>query len=1162
MNRFVHASDAAAPPYLCWQADAPVGKTTLLADYVLRPPRDTDILNFFISPTHGNTRAAFEEEMAQQLTLLRLSEPCDLSSIRGPRQWRRLFTAAAEKSLTQGRRLLLVVDGLDDDVAWSGARTGDAPAPPSNQDSRRSADGSIAALLPLAPPPGMRIIVSLRRCLRFPDDLAPSHPVRLPAHLWALRPLDGLPGVRSIQSAASGAGQAVQRFLAVSGGGLRETDLAELTGFPTGELSSVLQGPQGRAVVIDDPTFETYALVQADLVTAVTAQMGHGAAARRTRELLAWCDRWRAAGWPEQTPPYPLAHQLRVLATAAQRSAYVLDWPRLRRLASTAGTDTALAQLQAFEEEIDTAPDTGNRLAMLVALACLRTLLHRQAHQVPPEAARLLVRLGNVERARALACSAPTAQMRAVHLADVAVEMARAGHAGAEAVAHEAAGCLPPFNPQHPQGAHDPTALPQLLDAAKELMSLHAPNAARPLLRAVVRDRGAGIEVLCAAAAMLRTAQDPQAAAALFEHAQMLAEGGLRQRTAAVELWGALARALPQFGTCAGDQIEAVCADLHPSDGLPRVDVLAVAACALAQLPAKRRKPAGTLLRQALAQITAALTDPDALSADDLSHLGRDLAGTLARLTQAVDAAGVGRNALADIDHLLQALPEHLRTGVLGDVISERAQFLARAAEERRASEDDAAAADARQRKNAQRRAKAWMLAPAQFNTTTVTEPDHAVRKSSRTAAAQRTPSRPATSDLPTPTGPTALIQAAENELLAGNALTARKLLDEALRPLPACRTITGAHNRWSTDLVQALGTIGQFDHGEAIAAQATDAEDHARHLAALALGGCLGGHRQASTHAHRAARLLPSDADSPTRSAVAQALAYTGDAQAALTAADALQGIQKRQALTAVAAALAPRCPDEAARIAEQLTEALARRISPGSSLRVLPELAALLLAFPQGRQPDPRLRETLHLAATHVTDTPQTQHPPSLALLALLQQLGHLAPDTLPPHAGPLQRQHPSRHAHTPGAEPAVLAVLAALNEDTATLRHFTDTAQTPTQRAAVLYTAAAHLAASPTPLTPDSQAPDKTARTCLALAHSAGDGTPPNTPHAHHLTRLLLTPDTWTHAIPLLPQLAPQALTHLSRFSQKTEEPTDHSETQHHYRDMRTDAPNDEK
>ncbi len=378
MNAFVRDSSSTAPSYLCWHAEAPVGKTVLLADYVMRPPRGPDVLNFFVSAAHRtNTRAEFEEHMTEQIETFLGSPP--RPAPRGVRQWRRLFAEAAEESVRHGRKLLLVVDGLDDDVAWPGiAADGEPPA------TGGTARQSIAALLPMSPPPGMRVIVSFRRCVRFPDDLPTGHPLRLREHLRALAPIGGVPQVRQTPPAANALGGTVVGLLAAAGGGLRTADLAELAGLPADRLDRLVQGPEGRSLVLEDPVFQTYALADPGLAQAVREGLGDEETARHTRALLAWSQRWRTAGWPEGTPPYPLAHQLRLLTDSADRAAYVLDMSRLRRLAVTAGSDAALAQLDAFEEEVKATATNPGSLTVLAPLTVARALLRGETREVPP----------------------------------------------------------------------------------------------------------------------------------------------------------------------------------------------------------------------------------------------------------------------------------------------------------------------------------------------------------------------------------------------------------------------------------------------------------------------------------------------------------------------------------------------------------------------------------------------------------------------------------------------------------------------------------------------------------------------------------------------------------------------------------------------------------
>ncbi|MFJ3659205.1 hypothetical protein ACIPPM_01905 [Streptomyces sp. NPDC090119] len=1115
MNSFVREPSSAAPAYLCWHADAPVGKTALLADYVRRSPRGIDILNFFVSAEHGSdTRAEFEAQVSDQIReLLQTSEPRRPA---GSREWHRLFAEATKRN----GKLLLVVDGLDDDVAWS------APA-------ARGVRGSIAALLPLAPPPGMRVIVSLRRCVRFPDDLAPTHPLRRPEYQHTLTALTGIPLIRRTPPDTTPLGIKMARILAVSGGGLRTEDLAELADFPTESVDRWAQGPGGRALVFEDPVLGTYTLAQPAHATATRASLAAEGVARCTRQLLAWSSRWRTAGWPDGTPPYPLIHQLRLLTDPDERAEYVLDLPRLRRLVAQVGPDAALAQLDRLEEEIG-APDTApGSLAILIRLAVTRDVLRGESRAVPSGAPALLVRLGETERARALARSATTAADRAVHLADVAVELAHAERDDAEAVAREAAELYCPV----PLDAHADPELPVLLlGAADALASLKSHDAARLLLHAVVGDRTAGTEVLTRAAALLTTVGDPALLTVLRERAEDLSQGGVRARAVAVDLWGALARATPMASVPDGDRIEAICKELEPEDGLGAVDVLAVAVSALSALPHQRRNVPRGLLRDALDRITEALADPDALSPDDQAHLRRELAGTLAHLTRAVGDAAPLRSELDDMRRMLDSLPEQLRIGVLGDVTAERARAVAEVAEARRAEKDAKAVAAAKEAKNAARRAEYPKAKQREKEKQRTLQESRGKRTAAQTPppVQVRTPG-PGT---PRPHRPSTglppadaiqhpehlrLLQEADSRLGTGDLLRSRQLLVAALRHSPlSSATPLPALAGWQADLVQALGMAGEFSEAEALA---HEMPDRARHFAALSLGCSLGGHTAPGAHyAREAARLATGDADPALANAVAQALAHAGAGSAAQSLVTG-RVAEKRQALTAVAAGLVRHDPEEAARIAQPLIEALVLRSDGDTTLRTIPELAALLLAHPDIRHPGRRLREALRLALVPAARAAQSWHAPSMTVLALLARIGCVPGEESDTVAGMVDRWHRSlQHRQQPYAE---LALLAAVYGDEDALRCHTEAAPTPYGRATALSAVATYLAGTPVALATDSRADDRVLRTCLALARAAGDGRPPDLMAARSLVRGLLETGAWAHSIPLLPVIAPAAL-----------------------------------
>ncbi|MFD7102959.1 hypothetical protein [Streptomyces celluloflavus] len=1186
MKVFVQESRPGAPSYLCWHADGPVGKTTLLAGYVRqKPPIGSDILTFFVSAAHGtDTRAEFENEIAGQIDrfLGRSGSPVP----KGARAWNALFAEAAAKSARCGRNLLLVVDGLDDDVAWSGhvsgpglAGKGGTPKPRAHFGGkpesparvvRRPASKSIAALLPSLPPPNMRVIVSLRRCAPLPRDVSEKrHPLRQSRHLRTLLPIAGVPKLRQPPPDAAALGEPVAALLAVADGGLRTTDLAELTGLSADHLDRLVQGPAGRALVTEDPLLGTYALADSHLVRAVREDLGEATVLRYTEELLIWSRRWHAAGWPDDSPPYPLRHQLRLLTGTAERAAYILDLLRLRQLARTVGPDIPLAQLDSFEREISATADItsdADRLATLTSLYGARSLL-RRAHDtyVPDGAPALYVRLGDAERARGLARSAPTAVDRAVHLADMAVELAYVGqpsvgraNLNADALVRETAEWLARDRAhQGYTGAfRDPEPYVRLLCAAGTLARLNGPGAARPIFRAVLQGPAAGTAAITEAAGKL------DAVMTLYSRAETLSAGDLRARTAAVELYGALAQVAPYLGRYAGNRIEAVCEELGDTEGLRSVDVLATAASVLVALPAKRHRRAAEQLRKARARMHQAIealrdsdSPSDALSEADRAHLRRELAGTLERLAMAT----VAMEAMGDPDgirHQMEAVPEDHRVGMLGDPLLERAQSILDAAEIERARRADKTAQAAAEKSEMERKAKrrkddaeravlrkARMAHSAQVTQTpqpTQTEPED-----TRSSSPPRRPNphrrstgllRPG--DGPYPDRPEQpllpLLLEADDQVSAGHLLRARELLEAALRSRPAAQPASSSYlpEGWTVELCQAMGAAGASDEAEALVQHLPDTHARARHLAAFSLGCSLAGHDDPGTrYARAAARLVLAGTAPDLANAVAQALAHAGD-EAAATAMATGDTAQRLQALTAVAAGLVRHCPEAAARVAEPLVEVLARRMGTGSPHVPLPELAALLLAFPDVRNPAPRLSDVLGRAAHRVAAPSMAAPAWSMAVLALLERLRCLPDEAVSAVESSVGRWRRARHSGP--QPPAELALLAAVNGDTAAVLRHADAARTPDGRATALGTAATHLAGTQVAPAADSGAHDRVIRTCLALARAADHGSPPAEETARDIVLELLRSDAWTRTIPLLPSLAPGALGHLGAMA----------------------------
>jgi hypothetical protein len=140
--------DAVGSSYMWWRAGAWSGKSALMSSFVLDPPPGVRVVSFFVTARYaGNSnRAAFVEIVTEQLAeILGESFPPFLTPDRRERLWFQLFADAAAFCRERGLRLVLVVDGLDEDRGVTGPGA-----------------CSIAGLLPINPPDGARVVVAGR----------------------------------------------------------------------------------------------------------------------------------------------------------------------------------------------------------------------------------------------------------------------------------------------------------------------------------------------------------------------------------------------------------------------------------------------------------------------------------------------------------------------------------------------------------------------------------------------------------------------------------------------------------------------------------------------------------------------------------------------------------------------------------------------------------------------------------------------------------------------------------------------------------------------------------------------------------------------------------------------------------------------------------------
>ncbi|ADJ44105.1 hypothetical protein AMES_2282 [Amycolatopsis mediterranei S699] len=442
LERFCRESDP-APSYAWWRADAWSGKTALMASFVLDPPEEVRLVAFFISArdAESDNRTGFLAAVIPQLAeVLGIPEPEKACASDFPG----LLDAAAEASAKGGRRLILVVDGLDEDRAAGGA-------------------GSIAALLPRRPAHGMRVIVSGRSSPGIPPVLHQHHPLRDAAIVRELAPSPAASAVRQdkerdldrLLHAEAGEARDTLGLLVAARGGLSRDDLVELIGrgsalpAPDDGVASGIGGPDQvesrvRAILnsVGSRVFsrrearcnpgsapEIYLLGHEGLQDEAVLRFGEEALQAYRDRITAWADGYRDQGWPVSTPQFLLLGYPRLLQDAGQLERLVecvTDLARQERLLEVSGGEaSAQAEIAAAHAAVSASarPD----VVSLVKLAVHRADLGARNARTPARLPALWARLGKFDRAEALARSISARERRIDAVCELAQALARVG---------------------------------------------------------------------------------------------------------------------------------------------------------------------------------------------------------------------------------------------------------------------------------------------------------------------------------------------------------------------------------------------------------------------------------------------------------------------------------------------------------------------------------------------------------------------------------------------------------------------------------------------------------------------------------------------------------------------------------------------------------------
>ncbi|MGW1785777.1 hypothetical protein ACWCQQ_42875 [Streptomyces sp. NPDC002143] len=417
-------------PYAWWRGEPWAGKSALLSTFVLNPPERVEVVGFFLASFASDANAFTDALLEQLAALLEEPVPASLGLAARDASRRRLLRAAAERCRAMGHRLVLVVDGLDQDQG----------AQPS------SGLPSIASLLPSTPADGVQVIVTSRPDPNVAMELSPGHPLhRCRARLLAVsRHGERREHLARRELNALLAGDPHHRevlgLLTASGGGLSRAELEELSGLATFEIDQLFDGAFGRTVA---HRVDTTALEQRHILTFAHESLREEADGRfgvhvlgNYRERLhAWADIYRREGWPDRTPGYLARGYPQLLAATSDTArllALALDRARHDRLSVTTGS--AAASFTEIEAALRLVHGDGSRdLVTLVRLVVCRHELEHRAPDVPPGLPAAWAALGRVAKAQSLAQSITDPAERARSLEEVAaVAAGTADREGAE----------------------------------------------------------------------------------------------------------------------------------------------------------------------------------------------------------------------------------------------------------------------------------------------------------------------------------------------------------------------------------------------------------------------------------------------------------------------------------------------------------------------------------------------------------------------------------------------------------------------------------------------------------------------------------------------------------------------------------------------------------
>ncbi|MGO9959763.1 MAG: hypothetical protein ACLP50_27930 [Solirubrobacteraceae bacterium] len=355
-----------------WEVGGPwAGKTALLSHFVAAAPGEVDVVAYFLVRRQADADSArFLSVANQELAWLLDEDPP--SRAEAADVFRDLWARATERAERADRHLLLVVDGLDEDLS--------------------SAKGlpSVASLLPAAAGGRTHVLVASRPYPELPGDVDLDHPLRTAKHVLAesgaakalaaraweeLRSL--LRSAQREDHAMLALAREVVAVLSAARGPLAAKDLADLTDCDRFDLDEVLGDYVARILQpIADNGNRRYGFAHETLAEASERFFEqHGSSQQDRQKLDAWADHYASLGWPaSDTPSYLFDAYPNLLATDAERlGSLYASFSYLEAAITRVGVDRVAVGLRAAA-----------RLQSSSSFSSLVRHVEREAHHLRP----------------------------------------------------------------------------------------------------------------------------------------------------------------------------------------------------------------------------------------------------------------------------------------------------------------------------------------------------------------------------------------------------------------------------------------------------------------------------------------------------------------------------------------------------------------------------------------------------------------------------------------------------------------------------------------------------------------------------------------------------------------------------------------------------------